>query len=165
MRPFALTEPTARLPRGRTRPSHIATASDVCCAVAVVRPVAVRQPNAWLQFGGRKTCCLRCSFCRSTRPRCIGAAPRRAALWHRRSHKAPHCGSHKGCRAPGQPNAAHSICTPPFWIPRTYCAPPPPPLCSASDGLGQGASTTRFCFSGYPSQGRCDPDGAALPLP
>ena len=43
--------------------------------------------------------------------------------------------------------------------------PPPPALMPTSDGPGQGASTTRFRFSGYPSWGRCDPNSAAAPLP
>ena len=43
--------------------------------------------------------------------------------------------------------------------------PPPSPQTPASDGPEQGASTTRNCFGGCLPRGRCDPDGAAVPLP
>ena len=61
---------------------------------------------------------------------------------------------------------------PPFLPARAQRAPhmlqqfaAPPPQMTASDGPGHGASTTGFRFSGYPSRARCDPDGAAVPLP
>ena len=44
-------------------------------------------------------------------------------------------------------------------------ASPPPPPPTASDGPEQGASTTRNRFGGCLPWGRCDPDGAAVPLP
>ena len=46
---------------------------------------------------------------------------------------------------------------------RAASAPPPPP--AASDGPKQGASSTRNRFGGCLPWGRCDPDGAAVPLP
>ena len=42
---------------------------------------------------------------------------------------------------------------------------PPPPSQAGSDGPEQGASTTRNRFGGCLPWGRCDPDGAAVPLP
>ena len=58
------------------------------------------------------------------------------------------------------------------WFHRTHQGPsggplgaPPPPPRSASDGPEQGASTTRNRFGGCLPWGRCDPDGAAVPLP
>ena len=42
---------------------------------------------------------------------------------------------------------------------------PPRPPSSASDGPEQGASTTRNHFGGRLPWGRCNPDGAAVPLP
>ena len=43
--------------------------------------------------------------------------------------------------------------------------PSPPPFPPASDGPEQGASTTRNRFGGCLPWGRCDLDGAAVPLP
>ena len=69
-------------------------------------------------------------------------------------------GDHWGTLGGGgaQPNPP-----PPFTSPPPPPPPPPPP--SASDGPEQGASTTRNRFGGCLPWGRCDPDGAAVPLP
>ena len=59
-----------------------------------------------------------------------------------------------------------SLCPPsPPNTPNRPTWTPPPHHHPTSDGLEQGASTIRNRFGGCLPWGRCDPDGAAVPLP